>query len=107
MVEQEFHLPIDELASHAPGLLRGEAKKFLLKLDQADLNHDGKRDVAQMYKGVMLVLPLVAKYGPLINKVVDFDKLADKICQQDWVKDSGIMRELIKDLFHMVEAAGK
>lgn len=107
MTEQEFHLPIDELAAHAPVLLRGEAKKFLVKLDQADMNHDGKRDVAQLYKGLMLLMPFIGAVGPKLIAAVDFDKLAAFICEQPFVKDKAVMGEIIKDLLHMVEEATK
>lgn len=101
--EKEFHLPIDELASHAPGLLRGEAKKLLAKLDQADINHDGKRDIVQLYKVAMVLISVGAK----VNDAIDFDALAVWLCALPFVKNKAAMVEIVKELCHLVESAGK
>ena len=106
MSEQGFHINIDEkaIAKQAPLMLRGEVEKNLAKLEQfldtMDLNHDGKRDVAQLAKIVFILMPVADK----INDVVDFNLFAEWVAKQEFVKDKALAVEILKKVCHEIES---
>ncbi len=99
MEDQEFHLPTDDIVKNVPMLLRGEAKKLLAQIDNLDLNHDGKRYLAQGAKLAFALMPIAHK----INDAVDFDKLAAWLVKQDFVKDEAAAKEIIIIACHAIE----
>jgi hypothetical protein len=95
---QEFHLPIDELLKEVPMLLRGQMKSFLQKLDSLDLNHDHKRDLAQLARLAAVGAVVIDK----ANDVIDFDKLGEWLAAQPFIKDKALATETIKLICHAV-----
>jgi hypothetical protein len=88
---KEFHIPVDELKKMVPMLLRGEAGKFFLMLDELDLNHDHKRDVAQVARLALVVMPFASK----ANEFVDFNLLADWICELPFITNKALAKSTI------------
>ena len=99
MADGEFHLDIEGLTKDVPLLLRGKAKEFLKAIDNADLNHNGKRDLAQIARVVFILLPL----GEKLNGAFDFNAFADWICAQPFVKDQELVKLAIKEACEQIE----
>ncbi len=101
MEEKPFQIDVDKWTKGVPFLLQGKAKEILNAINKADLNHDGKSDIAQAVK-LYFVLQSV---GGQINAAVDFDQFADWLVAQAWVKDQAVAREAIKELCGAIERA--
>lgn len=96
-----FHIPVDQIAKEVPFPLKGVAKDKLEDLDNADLNKDGKRDVAQIANLFYVLQPLVDK----VNQAVDFEELADWLVEQKFVKDKALLKAAILQAASQIEKA--
>lgn len=99
-MSEDFRLDAKAIAKNAPVLLRGEAEKLINKINDLDLNHDGKKDLAQMAKIAFALMPVADK----LNDVVDFEKLAAFVAEQPFIKDKKLAAEVIRQVCHAIES---
>jgi len=88
----DFHLPVDDIAKDVPFPLRGKAKELLKRIDEMDLNKDGKRDLAQAVGIGLALYPFFAQ----INQIVDFELAAEKLAEAPFIKDQALAKEALK-----------
>lgn len=101
MPDNEFHIPVKEIAKQVPFPLKGAAEDKLEDLDNADFNKDGKRDVAQLASLFFILQPL----GDKVNKSVDFEVLADWLVKQEFVTDKPLLKAAILEAAKQIEKA--
>lgn len=98
---QDFQLPIKDILHEVPLLFKGQAEHLLNAIQNADLNHDGKKDLAQAVKLFYKLQPL----GEKINKSVDFEQLADWLTEQKFVTDKPLLKTAILEAAGAIEKA--
>lgn len=92
----------EELVKEVPGLLRGEARKAVKRLFDADLNKDGHGDVLQLINFAEAAVPPLAA----LNEAVDFEKLGAHVAELPFVKDKAKLAIALKELGALAEHAG-
>ena len=58
---------LDPKMVHVNPLIDGQLRKGVQEINEMDLNHDGKRDIAQLHAAYVAVVPMLA----LLNECVD------------------------------------
>lgn len=83
---------IDPKGVHINPLVDGAARKAVQEINEMDLNHDGKRDIAQVHAAYTAVVPMLA----LLNEAVDFEQLAEQFADNPAIKDKAKFAEVLK-----------
>lgn len=96
--ETEFQLDFENFKT-GNWLIDGQIKKLVKLVNEADLNRDGRRDIGQLISVLSQLLTILAT----INSVVDFNLLADILCQSPVVKDKPVFRDALQRLGKLVE----
>lgn len=108
MADEDFKIDLDEkaIAKEAPVFVRGQVEKAIARaedaINTADFNKDGKADIGQIYSFAMKAAPLFIA----LNAAIDFEKAADKLVEQDFIKDKAQLVTAIKTLASLAEDAG-
>jgi hypothetical protein len=97
----DFQLDANELAKKVPFPLQGKFKELVLAINKMDLNHDGKSDLAQAVHLALVLMPLMHK----LNQAVDFNAMADYVCELPFVTDKALAKEAIHEAAHLAEKA--
>ena len=83
---------LDPKMVHVNPLIDGQLRKAVNEVNEMDLNHDGKRDIAQLHAAYVAVVPMLA----LLNECVDFEQLAEQFADNPAIKDKAKFAELLK-----------
>lgn len=101
-VAGEFQLDRTAMGIDA-GLANGIIDKVFSELDNMDLNHDHKSDIAEIAPVVLKTYATLVKIAPAI----DTAQLQTWLLAQGWVKDKALATTAIADIEALVTAAAK
>ncbi len=99
----EFQLDKKELLKDVPLVLKGIAGAAIDYINNADTNHDGKSDLAQLAPFVIKALPIIAALAPYL----DVDGVVKWFVDHDFVKDKAAVTKLLTQALHLATEAAK